>query len=366
MQATRAMERRGVWKKELPAVPLFAQLGRMRHFRTELPRIKALIAGGSNFLLLTHANPDADAIGSVAGLAYLLKRQRKTATFGLCQSPVKRLEFLGVEDVTRIIPPERFNPAKYDAVILLDANHISRLDRFGELLAALPEERRLALPIVNIDHHPDNDRFGSLNIVDPQASSTCQILVEMFGARALDSHAAACFYAGIVSDTGSFRHGKDMARVHQAAALCLSHDIDSKEVHDRLYAVESEGSLRLFGRALNRLTVGERNRTAWLYLTADDYRELKLSREDSAGIINRMLQIEGVQIAVFFNEYERNQISVSLRSNAELNVGEFAAKFGGGGHEKAAGFLVEGGMETTIDRVLKSLKVAMEGLRRSG
>ena len=117
----------------------------------------------------------------------------------------------------------------------------------------------------------DNQRFGDVNIVDTHASSASQLVVELFGSKALDLQAASSLYAGIVSDTGSFRHGTDMKRAHQAAVVCLNFKIDTKDVYDNLFAIETEGSLRLFSRALSRLSVLDKGRLAYMYLSYTDY-----------------------------------------------------------------------------------------------
>ena len=308
------------------------------------------------YLLLTHYDPDGDALGSVCGLAYILRKMKKQVTIGLCEAYPARYEFLICDDGLRFQQQERVNFSKFDAIFVLDASTPDRLDKFEKDIRALPSGSRL----VNIDHHADNTRYGSLNIVDCDAASTSQMIVELTGARALDSHAAFCLYAGIVYDTGSFRHGVNMKRAHEAVTHCLAWPIDSKHVYNRLFSLETESALRLFSRALSRLTVVEKGRVVYMYLTSDDYREFKADPDVSNGFINRLVMLEGAQIVLFFNEIDNNQIRVALRANIDFSVGDFAAMFGGGGHTRAAGCRIEGIIEKVIERMIKSLHLALE------
>lgn len=335
----------------------------MRYFRNEHQKLLDILSGGKHFLILTHIDPDGDALGAAFGLAYILKKMKKQPVVGLNAPLARKYEFLNIDEGIKVILPERLNLSRLDGLLVLDLGDLKRLDRYSEPVRELlegGEKGTPALPVVNIDHHPDNTRFGTFNIVDSNAASTSQMILEIFGSRMLDKRSALRLYTGIVYDTGGFRHGKNMKRVHEAAVICLNHEIDTKFIHDQLFAIETEGSLRLFSRALSRLVLSEKGRVAHMYLNADDYRELKLSGEDSAGFINRMLLLEGAQLVIFFNETEKNNIKISLRSNTDFNVGEFASKFGGGGHEKASGCVIEGNLEKVMDKVLKSLRLALD------
>lgn len=331
----------------------------MQYFKAELPRIRQILEAGRYFLVLTHLDPDGDALGAAFGLAAILKKMKKVPLVGLNQPAPKRFEFITNEGGIKAVYPDKYSLAKFAAVFIVDTSTVPRLDQYSGILAAI-REQGLAIPVVNIDHHPDNQRFGDVNIIDPQASSASQLILELFGSRALDAYSAFCIYTGIVADTGSFRHGTDMKRAHQAAGTCLTWPIDTKFVYDQLFAIETEGSLKLFSRALARLAVLEKGKLAAMHLTHEDYRELRLTGEDSAGFINRMLLIEGAQVLVFFNETEKNVVKISLRSNSDCHVGELAAKFGGGGHAKASGCIQEGPLDRVMDRVLKSVRLVLE------
>jgi phosphoesterase RecJ-like protein len=186
------------------------------------------------------------------------------------------------------------------------------------------------------------------------------MIVELLGSRALDINSAWCLYAGIVYDTGSFRHGVNMKRAHEAAIHCLAFPIDSRQVYNRLFSLETEVALRLFSRALSHLTIAERGRIVYMYLTDEDYKEYKADPEVASGFVNRLVMLEGAEIILFFNEAESNVIKVSLRSNTDFSVGDFASMFGGGGHTRAAGCRVEGLIEKVTERMLKALRISLD------
>ena len=155
---------------------------------------KQIIKENKQFLLLTHLDPDGDALGSACGLAYILKKMKKQVAIGLSEPFPARYEFLNRDEGLRFVQHERVNPAKFDAVIVLDASTPSRLDKFeGQIRNLAPES-----VLVNLDHHGDNSRYGTLNIVDTDAASASQMVIELLGARALDVNSAWCLYSGIV------------------------------------------------------------------------------------------------------------------------------------------------------------------------
>jgi len=317
---------------------------------------RQIIKDKKQFLLLTHLDPDGDALGSACGLAYILKKMKKQVVIGLCESLPVRYEFLNRDESLRFLQHERINLSKYDAIIVLDASTPARLDKFENQIKTLGPD----VCLVNIDHHGDNSRFGTLNIVDTDSASASQMIIELLGARALDVNSAWCLYAGIVHDTGSFRHGVNIKRAHEAAIHCLVFPVDSKQVYNRLFSLETEVALRLFSRALSRLNVAERGRIVYMYLVDEDYREFKAEPDAATGFVNRLVMLEGAEIVLFFNEAESNIIKVSLRSNIEFSVGDFASMFGGGGHVRAAGCRIEGIMEKVIERMVKALRLSLE------
>ncbi len=327
----------------------------MSDFKIKYKKITQIIRKGQTFLIVVHEDPDGDAIGSAYGLASILKKKGNTAVIGLNQALPGRYEFLNIDDSIKVTTHDKINVNRFDAIFTLDVSREKRLKNYEDIVLKSPKDR----PVINIDHHPDNQNFGQINVVDPTASSTSQIILELFGIRALDYNAAFSLYAGLVYDTGSFRHGNNLKRVHEAAALCLNFDLDSNYIYDNFFSIQSEGSLKLFAKAVNRLNLIEKSQVAYMSITSEDYKELKLDEEASGGFINKVSMVEDASVIIFFNEFEKNEVKISFRSNRGFNVSEFAQKFGGGGHVKASGCFMEGLLEKVMDKVIKSLKIAM-------
>lgn len=334
----------------------------MRETQKQAAAFKQVIKETKQFLLLTHLDPDGDALGSACGLAYILKKMKKQVVIGLSEALPTRYEFLNHDESLRFLQPERINPSKYGAIIVLDSSTLDRLDKFKNQLQELDP----AISLVNIDRHADNSRFGTLNIIDSDSASVSQMIVELLGSRALDINSAWCLYAGMVHNTGSFRHGVNIKRTHEAAIHCLSFPIDSKQVYNQLFSLETATTLQLFARALSRLKLSERGRIVSMYLVEDDYREIKAEPEMANGFVNKLVTVEGAELVVFFNEIERNTIKVSFSSNIDFSVADIASSFGGGGHTRAAGCLIEGIMEQVVERVLKRLEITLKNYDKAG
>lgn len=330
----------------------------MDYFKNEKNKLNAAIKKSRRILLLGHVDPDGDAIGSMFGLGYILQKKGKLPIIGLNGNLPERYNFFDLDSSINRSNPDSVNLKKIDLIIVVDSSSLSRLGAFEELVDIFGAEN--GVRVVNIDHHDYNDNFADINIVDPNSSSATQIIVELFGKRALDYNSAFCLYAGIVSDTGSFRHGKDVERTHKTAALCLNFKIDSEEVYQNLFAIETEKTLKLFARALANLKIEHDGEIAIIFLRIEDYQDLNVTPADSAGFINKILLLENAKFVLFFNEIEKNKAKVSVRSSSGVNLAEFSAKFGGGGHVKASGFSIEGLLEKSIERVKSSLEIAYQ------
>lgn len=337
----------------------------MTRFKSESAKITQVLSGITKVLILTHVGPDGDALGSCFGLAHLLKKKKKRPVIALEEGVKGRFRFL-VEnsEIPVITDPEQLNLRQFDAVFVLDTSSVKRLGAYSWIIdAANDPEAKKKFAVVNIDHHPDNTAFGTLNVLDSDAGSACQIVTELFsGQLKKNQQAAFALYTGIVSDSGSFRHGPDMRRIHEAAIILLKNKIDTCEIHDHLYAIETEKSLKLFARALQSLQIVKFGSAAVAYmlLSQNDYQELKADITHSEGFISRMQLLEGAGLVVFFNEVKLGVVKVSLRSNEDYNTGEFATKFGGGGHARAAGFIMEGTADKVVKNVISSLETVLK------
>jgi len=240
----------------------------------------------------------------------------------------------------------------YDAAILLECDGIERTRLRGL------EEFRL----INIDHHVTGRPFAHLNWIDCRAASVGEMvfrLARAAGAK-LTPQMAACLYTTILTDTGGFCYGAVRASTFALAEELVAAGADPTAIAHNIYFSAPASKLLLLGAALRRLH--RDGKLAWLWITQQDMVRSCAADEDCEGIVNVALGIEGVEIAVFLREIPEGLIRLSLRSRGRVNVAAIAARLGGGGHENAAGYTIEGPLPRALDEILSELRGAMAGL----
>ncbi len=301
---------------------------------TDLELVADVLRSGDRFLLTTHENPDGDALGSLLGLHHVLRQLDKDSVMFLAAKefplPVE-YRFLPLEEV--------FHEAPADVVdrvlVFLDCGNIDRMR--ADFL------RREDARVINIDHHHDNTRFGDVNLVDVEASSTVEIVYELarlLGAE-LTTEIASALYVGLVTDTGRFSYENTDSRSHRVAAELIEAGVDVHDTHRRLYERVPIEKLRLVSRALDKVKVHCDGELVTTYVTADDYAAAGAGEELTEGIIDHLRSVEGVKVAALVRDIDedgRPARKVSLRSSDSVDVSAMARKHGGGGHPRAAGF----------------------------
>ncbi len=299
----------------------------MKALAADLDAVCQHMRGARRVALAVHEKPDLDAVGAAAGMLDLFAQLGTAAA--VCVAPG---ELLPLEEV--LLPGgsvERRAPVAGEALYALDSGSLARLALdLGDWDG----------PVVNVDHHHDNARFGDLVLLRPAASSTSEIVCDI--ARALElvpSRAAAtALYAGISFDSGHFRHSSTGASTFATAAWLVELGIDVTEVYRLLYERRSAGATRLEGRALAGMRPAAGGRALIAVLTRADYAEFDAADHETEGIVDRMRAVEGVEVAALVKEQRgRPRVRVSLRSTG-ADVSAVAAERGGGGHVQAAGF----------------------------
>jgi phosphoesterase RecJ-like protein len=312
-------------------------------------------------VLTTHVNPDGDGLGSEAALAAYLQRRGVRARILNADPAPRRLRFLATEAAPFSVYRgfEEDGLAAVDALVVLDTSVGARL---GSLAEALP---RLEIPRLRIDHHASGDAPAELDLVDPGASSTAELvyrlLVEL-GAE-LEPAVAVPLYVGIVYDTGSFRYANTTFETHLAAADLYRHGVRAEALYTHLHATHSAARMRLWGRAFSALTFEGGGRLAWVVVDRTLLAETGATEEDLDGLVEQGRSVEGVEVSILFREDASHETKVSFRSNGAVDVDALARRFGGGGHRNAAGATVEGPRQEAIERVLEA---ARRALPRSG
>lgn len=320
--------------------------------KKEFPRIKELLKRSKTAVIAAHMDPDGDAIGSMLALAMLLERFKLAVTMYCAEQAPKIYRFLpGAEKIKR----ELLLGQHFDLAFVVDASDISRV---GEKI----DLRQLAPVLINIDHHPDNTQFGDVNYVK-QSSCVAEEIFDLakFLKIKIDKKMADCLYAAMITDTGNFRYENTSVKTFMIAAELLKAGVKTHEITTRIYDTKSIPSIKISARALSNVQFSPDHKVAWAVVTEEMMRETGAEGEDLIGIVDRLRAIEGVEVAVFFREKE-GKVKINFRSKEKINVSEIARQFGGGGHYKAAGAVVEGdakkGEETVIREVLKFMRAS--------
>lgn len=312
-----------------------------------------------SFLLTTHIMPDGDGLGSIAALRAGLVRMGKSVRVVLPSAVSHQFDFLDpqgtFEHYAEGSSPDSLRGV--EVAVMLDAGHWERLGRLGEALRSLE-----GVSTICIDHHQGNEDPADINILDPEAPATglmiYEILVEEMGLE-LDRDMALGMYVAFVTETGGFRYSNTTSKLHVLAARFLELGVEPSVVNTALNERNSEAALRLTARALGSLGRSENGAVAWLSLGPEDFAETGATEHDTGRLVSYPRALDGVELAIMLFEDIPGSTKVSFRSKTHFDVSLFAARFGGGGHQRAAGALVEGTLEQVRERVVAA---ALEAL----
>ena len=312
-------------------------------------------------VILSHTNPDGDAVGSSLAWAEVLRARGHEVT---CVVPNKYPYFLdwrpGIEEVGVFKTDTEGRAVKAiaeaDVLFCLDFNAVSRLEILSETIQGNTTARR-----VLIDHHLQPDEGFDIVFSHPESSSTCFLvycLVEaMYGTGAITRRMGELLYVGMMTDTGNFAFSHLTPELFRAVAVLLEKGISIPEIHNSVYNAYTEGRARLFGYAINRkMALIEDGTVAYMSLLESEMRRFQFQQGDSEGFVNYALTIKKVKMSAMFLAH-RKFIRISLRSRGDVDVNLFARKyFNGGGHKNAAGGKSFLSMEETIDHYIRSVR----------
>jgi phosphoesterase RecJ-like protein len=294
-----------------------------------------------SILVVSHTNPDGDAIGALlaAGLAFKAMGKK-----------VHIVNESVIPAVYRFLPSIRSISHRmaagetFDTVVVLDCGS---LERVGTLISRI----QAAPVIINIDHHMTNTQFGHLHLIDPEACATSELIYRIIKRLKIEFTCpiATAIYTGILTDTGSFRFSNTNQAAFAICAEMIAAGADPYDVAQHVYGHYSLGRIKLLNLALDSLEISPNGKMSIMTLTQRMLKMTGTQAEDIDGIINYARRIEDVQVAVLIHETEkksktpgrgRRDFHVSLRSDGDINVADIASRFGGGGHANAAGFSV--------------------------
>lgn len=306
---------------------------------------KAVICG--------HVMPDGDSIGSVLAMQMLLSGLGAESHI-IANNPVPVMySFLpGVNDIKN---PAHF-PQNCDTAVILDCTDLGRL---GEEIKSKVENIK---KIINIDHHVSNSVFGNINYVDTMAAATGEIvfdIIKMMGIE-ITREMAVSLYTAITMDTGGFMFDNTTAKSHRIAAELIDAGVNAGEINKTLFNSRDLVQLKLLGYALAQLKTTAKGKIAWTTIPLQVMHELGTLDEHADGIVNYPRTVRGVEIGILIREVEPRKFKVGFRSNRVVDVNKIAAVFGGGGHPRASGCMVEGALADVERKVLDACLESLE------
>jgi phosphoesterase RecJ-like protein len=319
-----------------------------------LQKIQGIIQNGKTFVLTTHINADADGIGSEIALTHYLRDLGKEAHI-INHSPTpENIEFLdGRGDI------EIFDNAKHgelvrdvDAVFILDISDWERLRDLGKLL------RQISVTKICIDHHPLEGRFGEVDVILTEASSTGEIMYDLLtalGAR-LHGKMIEALYTAILTDTGGFRFTNTNPRAHEICADLIARGVKPQHIYQEVYEKQSANKMRLLGQILSNLNFSKDGRLVWFSVTQEMMKATGTQPRDTEGFADFPRSIDGVELCLMFLETESGKVKISFRSKGKIIINGLANRFGGGGHPHASGALVEGNFQQVVQQVVSEAK----------
>lgn len=310
-------------------------------------QILSVLANAKRVLIVSHRKPDGDTIGAALALAHYCERLGKVYSCFCIDEPAPYLQFLPkAHQVTN--DPTVWSAPDLDVVVVVDAGDL-KYAGVDKLVATIPGQYTL----INIDHHVTNPGYGQLNLVDSTASSTCEIVYHLLeSVRAIDRNAATCLLTGLITDTGSFSNLATTASAVDVAAKLLAKGANLPQISKQALQYRPYNTLKLWGRALERLREDPQTGMIVTGVTLEDIHECNADEEAVSGISNFLNTLDQAseKIILVLTESQPGMVKGSLRTtNPLLDVTEFAKLYGGGGHKKAAGFSVAGTLELTPD-----------------
>ena len=333
---------------------------------SEIDKIKRFLSKKRKIVIIPHKNPDGDAIGSSTALKYYLDNFNHNVDI---ISPNQFPEFLKWMDPNNIIKifdeDEKYSQKIIDAELIftLDFNNLVRISGMKEYV------EKSNAKIIMIDHHEEPSNYADFIYSEPKMSSTCEMIyhfIEKMGdVDKIDKNISKSLYAGIMTDTGSFKFPSTTELTHLVISNLLKTGISHSDIHNHIYDNNKFERVQLLSFALSKIKIIENLNTCYISLSQKELNKFNYEKGDTEGIVNYGLSIKNIKFAVIFMENSNdNVIRISLRSRGDFDVNQFSKNiFGGGGHKNAAGAISKKSLDNTINYFLDSLKNYKESLK---
>lgn len=305
------------------------------------------IKKADKIVILTHENPDGDAVGSSLAMKIALKQLGKEADVIMNECP-RTYRFLPEADNVK----KETDIEEYDLAISVDASDLKRVVGGNKYFETAKRK-------IVIDHHSSNTMFGDYNFVNPASPACCEIILEMLKYFNIDINIelGTCIICGIITDTGGFQYSGVNAETFEFAAELLRTGINISEVYKKALKTKTKASFELARLATERMEFLEDGKITFTYINREDEKRVNAGEGDHEGIVEEGRDIEGVEVSIFIREKEgANGYKVSLRSNEYVNVADVALMLGGGGHIRAAGCFIPGNVEEVKNKIMTEIK----------
>ncbi len=307
----------------------------MKDFATYLEGVQTVAIAG-------HVRPDGDCVGSCLATYNYIKDNYPKIEVALYLQPIPNIfKFLSrADEIMHSCEEDK----TYDLFIAQDCGDLKRLGDAAKYFET-------AKKTICVDHHVSNDNFADENYIFPYASSTSELVFGLIGEKSITKKIAECIYVGMVHDTGVFQYSCTSAKTMEIAGKLMEMGIDFSKIVDETFYTKTFEQNQILGKALLNSRLLLDGKMIASVITMEEMKQYHVLPKHLDGIVNQLRVTKGVEAAVFLYENEDGSYKVSTRSNGLVNVAELAVKFGGGGHERAAGFSMEGTPEDLINKV---------------
>ena len=315
----------------------------------ELARAVTAIQGAGQIALACHVSPDGDALGSTLGLFHVLRAAGRDCVASFPTPFVVAPHYRELPGLELLVPPDEF-PTDPEVMLTFDCGSMNRL---GDLEASAKSAGQLVV----IDHHISNDRYGSINVIDPDAAASGSLVHRLIGALGLplNRDAAVCLYAALVCDTGRFQYDTTTPAVFDMARELMEFDVPVSSLSRSLFEEHRFAYLQLLSDVLGRAQLVPERRFVWTSVTQRDLQEHHVTMEEVEGLIDILRRTSEAEVTCVLKEERDGTVRVSLRSLGDVDVCRIAEANGGGGHRFAAGFSSDLEIADVVARVRAAL-----------
>jgi phosphoesterase RecJ-like protein len=312
----------------------------MRKITTEIAECKYVGITG-------HIRPDGDCIGSIMALYnYLIENMPGIYVDVYAQRVPENFNYL--KNIDKVIVDYPDTDKIYDVMICLDS---SDLERIGEADKYFKAAKRT----ICIDHHISNDNYADVCHVVADASSTCEVLYDLFEDDEISKEVAEALYTGIIHDTGVFKHSNTSKHTLEVTGCLINKGVGFSKIIDESFYMKTFLQNQILGICLLNAKMTLNNKVIYSYIDMETMTKNKAVPSDLDGVIDQLRVTEGVEVAILLHETSEGEYKVSMRSNNDVNVSEIAVSFGGGGHIKAAGCSIKGDVDSIISSLVEKI-----------